>query len=372
MELHKLVDLRRARELIALLQLRPPPVEHVKPYEAGWRIAARSIVAHKDIPAVPLAAMDGYALRSSDLKAFPALKLKGEVKPGDEPPALGEGEAYYVNMGAPLPAGADAVARVEATRVEGGLVKPLEPVRPGKDVIPKGEVVERGAVVIERGELVKPYKLPILSMLGVQELEVFKVRVGVLNVGDEVDRFDKPTGKPVIDSLSPMVMGLMRGLEPKYLGVVGDREEEIAAAVEEGLREAEALITIGGASAGESDNVKRALSRVGEVLFPGVSVSVLKRGGVALVGGKPVVALPAQCVAAALVFHEHFLHILSRMVGRELREFAKARLAEDVEVRHRMDAAYLFKLEGERAYPLRWGTGLCGELAKADAFGVLS
>ncbi|MEN2999469.1 MAG: molybdopterin molybdotransferase MoeA [Acidilobaceae archaeon] len=372
MELHRLVSLERARGIIASLELPSPPAERVKAYEAAWRIAARSVVAQKDIPSLPLAAMDGYALRTSDLKTHAALKLRGEVRPGEEPPELGEGEAYYVNMGAPLPHGADAVARVEATRVEGGLVRPLEPLRPGKDVMPRGEVIESGDTVISTGEVISPYKLPLLAMLGISEVEVFKVRVGVLNVGEELDRFDMPTGKPVVDSLSPMVMGLMRGLEPVYLGVVSDREEEIARAVEENIAQLSALLTIGGASAGESDNVKRALGRIGEILFAGVSVSVLKRGGLAVVGGKPVVTLPAQCVAAALVYHEFFLHVLSRMVGAEVRRFLKARLGRRTEVRHKMDSAFLFRVEGESAYPLRWGTGLCGELAKANAFGVLS
>lgn len=371
MSLHKLTPLDVAHSLIDSTEFSKPPVELLPVYRSTWRIAASNIVASRSIPDRPLAAMDGYALRVSDLREFTALRFAGEVKPGEEPPELGAGEAYYVHMGAPLPIGADAVSRVEATRVEGGMVKPLEPLKPGKDVIKIGEVVEEGSTIVRVGEIISPYKTTVLMMLGVKEIPVYRVRVGVLSVGDEIDPFDKPSGKPITDSIAPMIMGLLRFTEPYYLGVVGDRVNEIRWAIESSLSKLDALLTIGGASVGETDNVKRVLGELGRILFTGVPVSILKRGSVAVVDGKPVVTLPGQCVSAALVFHEFFLHTLSRMVGGEVREYMEAKLAEDVEVKHRMDTAYLFEVVGGQAKPLKWGVGLCMELAKATGYTVL-
>jgi len=92
---------------------------------------------------------------------------------------------------------------------------------------------------------------------------------------------------------------------------------------------------------------------------------------VTIVEGKPIVTLPGQCVSAALVFHEFFLHTLSRMAGGEVRVYEEAELAEDIEVRHRMDTAYLFKIQAGKAKPLKWGVNRCRELAEADAYTVL-
>jgi molybdopterin molybdotransferase len=369
--LHKLVSLEKAHELIEASILVRPPTEVIPVYRSYWRISASSIVARRGIPSRPLAAMDGYAVRLDDLKSFERLRLVGELKPGDEPPELGPGESYYVHMGAPVPLGADAISRVEATRVESGYVKPLEPLKPGKDIMDVGEVVAEGSTVVRAGEVISPYKVTVLMMLGFMEVPVYRVRVGVLSVGDEIDRYDSPSGKPVIDSIAPMVVGLLRFAEPVYLGVVVDDVNEIRRVVEEGVESLDALLTIGGASVGDTDNVKRVLASIGNLLFPGVSVSILKRGSVAVVDGKPIVTLPGQCVSAALVLHEFFLHTLSKMVGGEMREYVEAELLEDVEVKHRMDTAYLFELAGGKAKPLKWGVGLCMDLAKATAYTVL-
>jgi molybdopterin molybdotransferase len=371
MALHKLVTLEKAHELIESSALARPPVEVTPVYRAYWRISASNLVAMRSIPDRPLAAMDGYAVRLGDLKSCERLRLAGEVKPGDEPPELGPNESYYVHMGAPVPVGADAISRVEATRVEGGFVKPLEPLKPGKDIIGVGEVVGEGSTVVSVGEIISPYKVSVLVMLGFREVPVYRVRVGVLSVGDEIDRYDSPSGKPVVDSIAPMVIGLLRFAEPTYLGVVADEPGEVRKAVEEGLERLDALLTIGGASVGGADNVKMVLASIGNLLFPGVSASILKRGAVAVVDGKPVVTLPGQCVSAALVLHEFFLHALSRMVGGEVREYIEAELLEDVEVKHRMDTAYLFEVVGGKAKPLKWGVGLCMELARATAYTVL-
>jgi len=371
LELHKLVPLDLAHKLIESAELSKPQVESIPVYSSAWRLSASTIVSSRSLPERPIAAMDGYALRVSDLAEYSSLRLAGEVKPGNEPPELGPGEAFYVHMGAPLPLGADAVARVEATRVEGGRVKPLEPLKPGKDVMGVGEIVEEGSIVVRVGEIISPYKLTLLLMLGVREVQVYRVRVGVLSVGDEIDPYDRPAGRPVVDSIAPMIVNLLRFAEPTYLGVVGDNASEIRQAIESSISRLDALLTIGGASVGETDNVKRVLAEIGNMLFPGVNASVLKRGSVTIIDGKPVVTLPGQCVSAALVFHEFFLHTLSRMAGGEVRVYEEAELTEDIEVKHRMDTAYLFKTQAGKAKPLKWGVNRCRELAEADAYTVL-
>ncbi|MFN4046657.1 MAG: molybdopterin-binding protein, partial [Acidilobaceae archaeon] len=296
--LHKLVPLEEARRIIDSTVFSPPPIVGVPVYSAFWRVSAEEVKSPVSIPPRPVAAMDGYAVRVSDGARF---RVAGEVKPGGEPPVLGPNEAYFVHMGAPLPIGADAVARVEACRVEGGYVRVLEPLRPGKDVMGVGEVVGEGEVIVGRGELIDPYKVSLILMVGVRDVKVYDFRVTVYSVGNEIDRFDEPRGKPVVDSFAPMVVGLLRFARVKYGGVLNDDMAEIAGALEGSLKDSDIVVTIGGASVGGTDNVKQAASRVGKLLFPGVSASILKRGAVAAADGKAIVMLPGQCVSAALV-----------------------------------------------------------------------
>jgi len=146
---------------------------------------------------------------------------------------------------------------------------------------------------------------------------------------------------------------------------------EIARALRAALQRSDIVITSGGTSVGEKDLVKRAASAVGDLLFEGVDVNVIKRGAVAVSGGKPILILPGQCVAAVACYHEHGLHAISRMVGRELRVFEKAALGVDLVNEHKMHSLYLFRVESGRAYPLKWGPGRCLELLWADAMGVI-
>lgn len=368
----KLLPPHEAEAIALSARYRAPAERRVATHEALWRLAAETVRAGRSLPERQLAAMDGYAVRSVDVERLGTLRLVGEARPGEEPKQLGEGEAIYVHMGAPLPEGADAVARVEATRVSMGTVRPLEPIRPGKDVIRVGEIVEAGEIIVERGRPITPYAASLLLMLGLREVAVYEPRIGVLAVGDEIGRFDEPLSKPVLDSLSPLLLGLLRFARPRYLGVAPDSKEAIASRISEQLTEGDGIIIIGGASVGSGDVVKDAMSMVGELLFAGVSASLIKRSGLAVAEGKPIVSLPAQCVSLTLSFHWLFLTVLSKMVGGELREFVSARLGESVEVNHRMDATYLFSLRGDHAFPLRWGSGVCRELLRADAFGILS
>jgi len=84
-----------------------------------------------------------------------------------------------------------------------------------------------------------------------------------------------------------------------------------------------------------------------------------------------VVVLPGQLIAAITVFHEHGLHVLSRMVGRELRRFEEVRLGIDLRVDHRMDSLFLFAISEGVATPLPWGVARITTLLGAQAFAVL-
>ena len=73
--------------------------------------------------------MDGYAVRSEDLREVPArLRVVGEAAAGRGwRGSLRAGEAVRIMTGAPLPAGADCVQQVEVTReLEGGALVEVE------------------------------------------------------------------------------------------------------------------------------------------------------------------------------------------------------------------------------------------------------
>ncbi|MEM4146769.1 MAG: molybdopterin molybdotransferase MoeA, partial [Metallosphaera sp.] len=279
-------------------------------------------------------------------------------------------EAYYVTTGAPLPKGADVVARVEYTRVEGDNLIVNGPLTRGKDIRWTGEDIKKGQLLISKGTQITPYHIPLLLQQGIRKVEVFDISFCIFGNGDEIVPWGEE-GNGIPDSISPAFFKLLdRFGESYYQGIARDDLDEVKRKLSVCVSH-DFVISIGGSSVGEKDFVKRAISEMGTLLFEGVSANVLKRGAAGIISGKPVLVLPGQIVSAVTTFHEHGLHILSRMIGVELREFVTCKLASNVEVDHKMDSTYLIKIDGEKAIPLRWGVGLYSELGKASGFTIL-
>jgi molybdopterin molybdotransferase len=367
-----LIPLSEARKLIDNTDFRKAPIKRKSIYDAVGKVVGEDVYAMKNIPDTNLSAMDGFAFRVSDYNKYGELKIVGSLHPSSsEIPELKEGEAYYVTTGSPIPKGADAVARIEASKVMGERVKFIEEVFEGKDIKFIGEDISEGSLIISKGEILTPYHLGILTIQGIKEINVANVKSCVIASGDEIVPYYE-TGK-IPDSISPILLYLLGKFgESKYFGVVKDNKEEIINAMKKLSEECSYIVLIGGSSMGDKDYSKKVIREMGTLLFEGVAVNVIKRGGVGVIGDIPVINLPGQVVSAVTVFHEHGLHILSRMIGKEVRKFSYYFLDQDISVKHKMDSVFLFRTEGVYAKPLRWGTGLYSELAKANAFGILA
>ena len=316
--------------------------------------------------------MDGYAVNAWGSPApEPYLLERQAFGRGPTGSALRKGHAVPISTGDPLPRGANAVVRVEAARVEDGRLYVATGVRRGQDVVPRGEFLARGSLLLDRGQQVTPYHLSALIAEGRSEAWVHDPRVAILPIGSELRGAKGPREGGTPDSIGPVVRALLHFARPTLLPAVADEPETVRRAIHDAISRCELLFTIGGASRGNRDATKRVLERMGTLLFEGVTVNVLKQGGVALVSGRPVVVLPGQITSALTVFHEHGLHVLSRLVGEELRIFENVELGEEVTVHHRMDSTVLFRRIGGRIHPLPWGVAHGPALLAAEGFAVL-
>ena len=368
-----LIPLGAAREQVELIPLHHPRVVHLPPQLASGRLAADTMRAGRPLPERDLSAMDGYALRLGARSATGPFRLRTSAvmgRPSDRS-SLRAGEAVYVGTGAPLPRGANAVARIEATRVAAGRLRLRHPAKTGQDILRSGESVRARDRVLERGRPIRPVDVGALIALRTRKVPVFEIRAAVLPIGDELAGSPNGPANGVPEYLGPVVAGLLGFCAVDLQRPLPDDRTEVARALRRVARGYDLVITTGGSSVGAKDVTKIALGDVGRLLFEGVTTNVLKRGAVGIVDGTPVVVLPGQIVSAVTVFHEHVLHLLSRMVGRELRAFEETTLDEDVAVRHRMDTTYLFRLSGGKANPLPWGVARITALLRADAFGLL-
>ncbi len=308
----ELIPIERARELV-LERVRPADAEPVPLREALGRILAEPIAAADDVPGFDNSAMDGFAVRSEDVSGATDenpvdLIVVGESRAGH--PAsrdLGPGEAIAISTGAMIPAGADAVVRVEDTARAGERVLVRAEVPTGNNVRRAGDDVRRGASLLGPGARLGAAELGALASVGVAEVRCARrPSVAVLLTGDELVEPGAPLGPGQIrDSNAYAVPPLASGAGAELAGVeiVGDDRAATVAALERTLA-ADVAVICGGVSVGEHDHVRPALEQLGvEQVFWGVSLRPGKPTyfGVAA-DGTLVFGLPGNPVSAMVTF----------------------------------------------------------------------
>ena len=313
------------------------------------RVLAEPIDSSRRIPPADCSAMDGYAVRATDLAGVcrerPAeLPIAYRVAAGGRADReLRAGEAARIFTGAPLPPGADAVVRQEDTEEEGEYVRIyVEP--PLRDnVRDVGEDLEAGERVLEAGTLLRPPEIGLLASLGRSVISVRRrPRVAILSGGDELVEPDGDiAGGRIVSSNSYTLAAQCQqvGADPLYLGIASDTRESVEDHFRAGLT-ADCIVSSAGVSVGDHDHVRPALERLGcELDFwgvrmkPGFPMAFGRFGsaaGSAGGAGPLVFGLPGNPVSASVSFEQFVRPSLLKMMGHRacFRPTLRARLAE--------------------------------------------
>ena len=298
-----------ARDLL-MRRLAPLETETVALDKSLGRVLAADLIAAENIPPFDRSAFDGYAFRAEDLadagRETPVtLRVTEEIPAGATPTKpVTAGTCAKVLTGAPIPAGADTVINYEVTDFTDAAVTFFEPVARGQNVVRAGEDVEAGTVLAHAGDVIDPGTVGTLAAQGAAMPTVYRrVRVAVLSTGSELVDIDGDPGPGMIrNSNAHTLSAALRriGMEPVYLGIAPDTVEGIAALMERGLTECDAVLSTGGVSVGDYDLTPAAMDRIGvETLTRGVQLKPGMACAYGVRGGKPVCALsgnPASCV----------------------------------------------------------------------------
>ncbi len=334
---HPARGMRPLKALIPLNEAMRLAMDLVRPIErketvpilgALRRVCAEDVRSTIDVPLADRAAMDGYAVRARDMvspdNSKPVVLRRIETLFADRVPQkrLTTGRCTEVATGSTLPDGADAVVKVEDTAHEGDLVTIRVPVRPGQNVSRRGDDIERGSVVVRRGELLTPARLGALAAIGLARARVYvKPRVSILTTGDEV----VPPGKPIragqvydINSNTMASIVTENGGEPILLGRTRDRLEPLRAALRKAIVN-DLVVFSGGSSVGEKDMTIDLLRSMGDVLFHGIAVKPGKPTILARVQGKAVLGMPGNptsCLSNGYVILSPMLRRLAGLPAR--------------------------------------------------------
>lgn len=317
------VEQLRTEMLEALKQL--PPIQ-LRLADAYGCVLAADVVASGDLPAFSSAAVNGFAVRSTDTSgasaAGPAtLALAGEVSVGQRPEAtVGGGEAVGVTPGAPIPAGADCVVPLEHCLVEGDVVHVLTPVREGEFINRAGREARAGEVLVAKGRRLTAPELGLLASGGQRSVLVHpRPRVVILSVGDGLVEPGRsgPFGSAP-DASSFVLYACVRDAGAvSYLGgIVPPEAEALKDAVLTLAARADCFVVAGQAAVGEGDVANKAFFRRGHVGFPLVALHPGGRQGFGFVDGTPFFGVPGDAVSSFVSFEMLVRPALLKMMGR--------------------------------------------------------
>jgi len=320
----------QAQEFIARLATPVPGSEDCALRDALGRVLAADVVSAIDVPPHDNSAMDGFALRGSDMRSDQPTALRivgsglaGQAFEGQVPPQC----AVRITTGAVMPAGLDTVLPQEFAQfdADGRLLVPPGLLRGGDNRRLAGEDLARGEVALASGRLLRPADLGLLASLGLPTVSVRRpLRVAFFSTGDEIRSIGETLDAgSVYDSNRYTVWGMLQrlGVQAIDLGVVRDEPDALRATFLRAAAEADAVITSGGVSVGEADHTKRIMAELGEVLFWRIAM----RPGRPMAIGRLDVAgsdrqallfgLPGNPVAVMVTFYAFVRDALLRMSG---------------------------------------------------------
>jgi molybdopterin molybdotransferase len=361
--------------------------EDVALRDALGRVLAESVRSADAVPGFDNSAMDGYAVRAADTAgASPespvTLTIVDDSRAGH--PAqrgLGRGEAIAISTGAMVPAGADAVIRVEDTAPGDGLVEVRVAVEPGHDIRRAGEDIRAGDVVLESGSVLGAAELGVLASVGRPRVACARrPAVFVLTTGDELQEPDeelRPGGVRNSNAHTVPALVARSGATVAGAEIVADDPTSTRAALERAL-EADLAVVCGGMSVGEHDHVRPALAELGaEQVFWGVA---LRPGKPTWFGARDrtlAFGLPGNPVSAIATFLLFVRPAIRAMLG--MREAAaQATAIIDADYHKRPGRAHLVRCrltlgdDGWHATPTKeQGSHVLTSMIGADALAVL-
>ena len=391
----ELIALSEARSIV-LSHIGPLPTETVPLVNAVGRVAAADLAADIDNAPFAHAAMDGFAVRSSQLEAASpdhpvVLRVIGEVPAGSVwDAACADGECVRIMTGAPLPDCADSVVKYEIVGVESGdgktgsTVSFTAPSKTGANVRAAGEEARAGEVVVRVGEVVNSGGIGFLASCGVTEVPTYRrPRVAVMATGSELVEPSEVPGPGQIrnsnaSSLAACVVEA--GGVPEVLPIVRDAYDELADAVSSAVQSYDCVLTTGGAAGGDFDFIEQVVSDLGEAYVTAINMRPGKAETFGLVEGTPVFGLPGNPAAAYMGFQMLARPALRKMQGYSTFERARIRASLATDVTAKKDARMtLMRAVVERAdagayrvTPLKkQSSGLFGPLQRSNALIVI-
>ena len=366
-------------------QLRLLDAEMVPLAVAAGRVLASSVVSGVNVPGFDRATMDGYAVDAASTEGAGSYNRLPLTVVGDSMPgrpfegSIRRGEAVRVMTGAPIPRGADAVLPAEfaeADRSGGHRVQALAAVSPEKNIGRTGEDIARGATILERGRMLRPQDIGVLSSIGHAQVGVVRrPRVRLVVTGNELlPAGSQPRGFHITDANGPMLAALIErdGGVVDFPGLVRDDRHAILDAM---TADVDLVIVSGGSSVGVEDLAPMLVAEHGELAVHGIAMRPSSPTGLGTIGRRLVVLLPGNPVSS-LCAYDFFAGRAIRALGgrdttwpyRSIRAVLLRKISSPI---GRLDYARVKLVDGRVDPVAVGGASVLSSTTRADGFVIV-
>jgi len=282
-------------------------------------VLAQDIVASHNSPEYPTSAMDGYAIKHSEL-ALKRLKIASINPAGkDIDEAVEQGSCIKTFTGSLMPKGSDTLIPIENVTVEGDEIIINEAVPQGFAVREIGENYAKDEVLIAQDSVIDIAQIGVMASLNEVNIWVYeKPRVAILSTGSELLELGQTqSNKAQIRSSNNYILEAMvkkYGGEALQMGCISDDRASISTAMQAALSQSDIVVTTGGVSVGDFDFVKDVVrDELGcEVLFKGVRVKPGQHIMVARKEDKFIIALPGFAYSATVTALIYLVPLLAK------------------------------------------------------------
>ncbi|MDG6774132.1 molybdopterin molybdotransferase MoeA [Thiomicrorhabdus sp. ZW0627] len=290
--------------------------ESVALSKALGRVLAEPVYSPMAMPPWRQAAMDGYAYATGSDEEW--LGINRHVYAGDVLNDIGDeglNEAVAIMTGAPVPDHLDAILPVEKSFVQRRilsqgesrefLLKP-EQTQVGKHIREAGSEIAKEQLLLPKGQKIGARELALLASVGVTEVKVSSLmKVVLLTTGNELVAVgDSLSAGQIHESNSWLISALCQSLPVEMLAVehLADDEATTREKIEHWGDRVDAVLTIGGASKGEKDQIKSFLKRQPNSRVWQLNMKPAKPFSTTQLKRARLIALPGNPLAAFMSF----------------------------------------------------------------------
>ncbi len=295
------------------------PTETVPLAKANGRVLATPLKAQRDQPPFAASAMDGYAVASADVENAAQFEVIGEAAAGHAfTGTVTHGQATRIFTGAPLPAGTDRVIIQEDVTRNGDIITLGDNLDSKPHVRPAGADFRVGDR-IDAPRALTPSDIALLAAMNIANITVTRRPVvAIIATGDElVQPGEDPGPDQIIASNSYGIAGLVEnlGARARLLPIARDTAKSLELSFDL-AKDADLIVTIGGASVGDHDLVGDVAQSLGmERAFYKIAMRPGKPLMAGRMGNATMIGLPGNPVSAMVCGHIFLAPVIRKMLG---------------------------------------------------------